>query len=128
MQQNTPKLAPGHKFLAVYGTLRNFHPNSKRFGLEPYLVREGVRVMGYRLFDLGWFPGVRPGQGSVECDIFMVPDEMFEALDAYEGVPNLYTRESVMVGGIKDVQLYVYAQQIPEANLIEDGSWQKDRS
>lgn len=97
------------KPLFVYGTLRDAHPNSAHFDLSGKCeVTRDVVLTGYDIFDLGSFPGVKPGSGSVVGDLFMVPEEQFDILDQYEGVPSLYTRETVSVAGYDDVQLYVY--------------------
>ena len=112
------------KKLFVYGTLRPGHMNSARLGLEGSLTcTPGVKLMGYELYNLGWFPGIRPGQGYVVGDLFDVPDDRWNALDSYEGAPNLYTRESVTIGGLTGVQVYVYHKDIDPEHKIASGDW-----
>ena len=114
------------KKLFVYGTLRNFHPNSVRFGLSGSCpVTEGVRLEGYDLFNLGWFPGIKPGEGAVIGDVFDVPTGLFATLDQYEGVPNLYTRQTVSITDIGDpVEVYVYNGNPGRSDQIESGNWE----
>ena len=110
--------------LFVYGTLRAAHQNSANFGLAGQCdVITDVVLPGYNIFDLGWFPGIRPGSGSVVGDLFMVPDKLWERLDAYEGVPHLYTRETVSIAGHDNVQVYVYSRDIDPADRIPGGNW-----
>lgn len=112
------------KPLFVYGTLRNFHPNSQRFGLAGSCeVYEGVKLPGFDLFNLGWYPGIKPGTGTVVGDVFFVPDDKYPALDQYEGVPNLYTRQVVSIESLGDVQVYVYNGTPPGGSLVESGDW-----
>lgn len=116
------------KKLFVYGTLRSGHANSARFGLEGTApCTPEVKLMGFELFDLGWYPGIRPGDGYVVGDLFDVKDNQWAALDQYEGVPDLYTRETVTVGGFEGVQVYVYHRSIPADKKIGSGDWFKQK-
>jgi len=111
------------KKLFVYGTLRAGHPNSARFGLDGKApCVSNVKLMGHQLFDLGWYPGIRPGAGYVVGDLFDVEDSQWAELDAYEGVPSLYTRETVSVGGFSGVQVYIYHADINK-QPIASGDW-----
>jgi len=112
------------KPLFVYGTLRDFHPNSKRFGLSGSCeVCTDVKLPGFDLFNLGWFPGIKPGSGVVTGDVFFVPDDKYPALDQYEGVPNLYTRQEVTLESLGTVQVYVYNGTPPAGSQVESGDW-----
>ena len=112
------------KPLFVYGTLRAAHPNSARFGLAGSCdVITNVVLPGFNIYDLGAFPGIKPGDGSVVGDLFMVPDELWDRLDAYEGVPHLYTRETVDIAGHEGVQVYVYGYDVDNRQAIATGDW-----
>lgn len=111
------------KLLFAYGTLRRGHANSARFGLDKVACTPGVKLMGHQLFDLGWYPGIRPGEGYVVGDVFEVPEEQWAALDQYEGVPTLYTRETVNIGGTEGVQVYIYHSDISSDKQIATGDW-----
>ena len=112
------------KPLFVYGTLRDAHSNSARFGLSGSCeVTRNVVLNGFDIFDLGSFPGIKPGNGSVVGDLFMVPDELWDRLDSYEGVPHLYTRETVSVAGHDNVQVYVYAGEPHPNSQVTNGDW-----
>lgn len=112
----------------VYGTLRHGQANARRFGLiEP--VETDVVLDGFDMFDLGWFPGIVPGSGSVVGDIFEIdPNTQLGPLDAYEGYPNLYTRQIVDVGdGIdgywRGVSVYVYNNNVQGCPQVLGGNW-----
>jgi gamma-glutamylcyclotransferase (GGCT)/AIG2-like uncharacterized protein YtfP len=108
--------------LFAYGTLRRGHANAGRFGLDDCPAKVGVTLNGFDLFNLGWFPGIRPGTGTVTGDLYDIPNDMVPALDAYEGAPHLYTREIVNVAGV-DAYTYVYHQPIDQSRLIPTGDW-----
>ena len=114
-----------HKPLFVYGTLRHNQRNSVYHGLSgSCTVIENVVLPGHNLYDLGAFPGIKPGDGSVVGDVFMVPDDLWDSLDAYEGVPNLYTRQPVDIAGFdQPVQAYIYEGQVVPQRRIANGNW-----
>jgi gamma-glutamylcyclotransferase (GGCT)/AIG2-like uncharacterized protein YtfP len=116
------------KRLFVYGTLRHGHPNGQRFGLTAdRLVEQGAQLHGFRLYDVSWFPGIQPTDdlsSVVVGDVFDVPDELWGALDRYEGAPSLYRRETVTVGNI-EAEVYIYNGSINDDQLITSGEWQR---
>lgn len=96
----------------VYGTLRP--------GLG-----ETVEVEGFQMFNLGWFPGIRPGNGKIVAERVEVKDDAhLAALDRYEGYSeeapehSLYTRQKY-----GDDFIYVYNGEPPEDRLVESGDW-----
>ncbi|QDP50581.1 MAG: hypothetical protein Tp1125DCM00d2C21254131_22 [Prokaryotic dsDNA virus sp.] len=98
----------------VYGTLRP--------GLG-----ETVKVEGFQMFNLGWFPGIRPGNGTIIAERVEVKDDAhLSSLDRYEGYneespeTSLYTRQQY-----GDDIIYVYNGEPPEDNLVEGGDWLK---
>lgn len=120
--------------LFVYGTLRLGHPNGARFGLTAdRLVEQGAKLHGFNLFDISWFPGVQPAvdpqsgardlSSAVTGDVFEVPDNLWPALDSYEGAPNLYRRETVQIEGHGDVEVYVYNHRVNPDAIISSGEW-----
>lgn len=77
----------------VYGTLK------KGGGLHHYL--EGAEYFGrahlhgFKMFDLGWFPGIVPGEHTdvIRGEVFIVDDRTLSLLDEVESAPSLYRRE-----------------------------------
>jgi len=113
--------------LFVYGTLKK--------GFNNHRIIEGSKYLGmhwlnnYGIFDLGFYPGIRPRQGGVVYgELYEIDDELFPRLDRLEGTPYLYTRETEFFHrDDKDNPccsgyVYVYASDTSE-DWIEDGSW-----
>lgn len=101
--------------LLVYGTLRP--------GLG-----DTVTLSGYKMYDVGWFPGIVGSNDlsdTIVCERVEVKDEdHLRALDRYEGYypdsPNdsLYFRKKV-----GDDWLYVYNSVYDEDKQVPDGDW-----
>ena len=101
----------------VYGTLR---PGNT----------ETVEVEGFDMYDLGWFPGIVRGNGTITCERIEVRDDDHLAqLDRYEGyregdeLGSLYIREKV-----GDDFIYVFNRgELNEDNKISNGDWLEHR-
>jgi gamma-glutamylcyclotransferase (GGCT)/AIG2-like uncharacterized protein YtfP len=99
----------------VYGTLKQAYGN---YQLVSDLCESaaGGTVEGFVLLDLGAFPGAVPGKGKTRGEVLTLtqPTEALKRLDRLEGVPRLYTRESVTValddGTEKTAWMYVLAK------------------
>lgn len=101
----------------VYGTLRPGEP-------------ERVIRVKAKMFDLGWFPGIRLG-GNEEIIgevIEVTDDSMLASLDRYEGYceedpqASLYIRRQVVIDG-QAYWIYEYNDEPDESRLIESGNW-----
>jgi len=108
----------------VYGTLRKGGPRASFLNGCAFLGRH--TLAGYRLLDLGAFPGAVPGDGGVVGELYELRDEaILEFLDAVEGVddaPPLYRRREVAVDGAP-AWMYVYARESLRARPIASGDW-----
>ncbi|QDP56973.1 MAG: hypothetical protein Unbinned2691contig1000_47 [Prokaryotic dsDNA virus sp.] len=96
----------------VYGTLR---PGNG----------ERVTVSGFKMFNIGWFPGIVRGDGEIVCErVEVKDDEHLASLDRYEGYSeenpesSLYTRQ---LHG--DDFIYVYNCSVNEDTEVEGGDW-----
>ena len=93
----------------AYGTLMTGRRNYGSYlaPLEP--ICEGT-VSGYRLFDLGSYPGAIPGDGLVKGQVFLVNRAQFIRLDWLEEEGLLYRREWVRVftEDQREVPAYLY--------------------
>lgn len=70
----------------VYGTLMHDQPAHRRFGLHRYARRLGDEVLRGWLYDLGPYPGFRPGWGWVRAEHYaLTAPQLLTALDDYEG-------------------------------------------
>jgi len=110
--------------LVVYGLLRRGAPMNDLLGGARFLGE--LDLEGYRLYDLGEFPGVVPGAGSVRAELWeLASPAVLAVLDEAERVhedPPLYRRELVDAQGAP-AWLYVYAQPVAESARIASGDW-----
>lgn len=73
--------------ILVYGTLRRGREAHAAFGLVRRTRFLGRQVLRGWLYDLGAYPGFRPGWGHVPADCLLPRDpELLAELDAFEGV------------------------------------------
>lgn len=118
----------------VYGTLKVGGRFAERF--DPLRVSSvKAEVEGYDLFDLGSYPGIKPGSGKVigELHEYQEPERVTKAMDSIEGYhPDLkdgmYLRRRVPVktedGEIVEANIYVYNFRTTDrAKKIESGVW-----
>lgn len=121
-------------YLFVYGTLRRGENSdlSRNASQIDYIGRD--RINGH-LYNLGWYPGVRgaphtikegfdPEKPTVIGDVFRIRDAGIAAhLDAYEGYPNLYSRNVVLTEKGVKAWVYTYNDETSPDRLIENGDW-----
>ncbi|QIW24991.1 gamma-glutamylcyclotransferase [Sulfolobus sp. S-194] len=121
-------------YLFVYGSLR--------YGFELHHLLENSRFVGlaytegYKMYDLGSYPGVVKGDGIIYGEVYEVDDNTILLLDKvedYRGRPDdLYIREKTKVYfddkrrySLSDVYIYIYNQDISGRDLIEEGDYSK---
>lgn len=117
--------------LLLYGTLMRGEPGYARFALHRCLEYVGdVRVEG-RLYDLGGYPGLVPGKGTVIGEVHRVLDaDILSWLDEYEGCDpddvagSEYARRVVRLPGYGvDAWIYLYRGSLDGAAAIEAPRW-----
>ena len=114
----------------VYGTLLS--------GLERHYILDDSTFIGDAvaggvcLYNLGYFPGIKKGDGAVIGELYYVSDETLETLDAIEGFDSnntdnsLYHRSEIRIilpTITTDVFAYFYNLPVDEPMLIEDGDY-----
>ena len=108
----------------VYGTLMR-NEDAHSYLAKAEFIGE-YRLPDYAIYNLGWFPGIRPKAGScVYGEVYAVDDKMLREMDRYEGEGSLYHRTPVVVEnetGTVDAVVYVYAREIKGLE-IEGGRW-----
>lgn len=79
----------------------------------------------YHIYEIGGFPGMVVGNddGGVQGELYEVSDEVIEALDGYEGVPDLFTREQIELESGTIVWAYIFARSVTGRQEIKDGVW-----
>jgi gamma-glutamylcyclotransferase (GGCT)/AIG2-like uncharacterized protein YtfP len=123
------------KRLLVYGSLRRGQ-GANRF-LDGAKFVEEVRLPGYDMLALGWYPGIVPNPDNKEGivgEVYEIPEElaedMVENLDAYEGynkmneARSLFVRREVEVNG-QLTSLYEYNTRPPVGIVekVKTGDW-----
>lgn len=106
------------KYLFVYGTLKG-----NRLGFATTFVKN-AEIKG-NLYDLGPFPAViLGGEGTVKGELHRVEDDrVWQGLDRYEGVPDLYRREVTTTMCGEDTYVYEYQNAVTADQLVEKGEW-----
>lgn len=107
---------PFSKLIWVYGTLKRNYGNHHLIETCEF-VGEAVTKPFYRLYKVSYFPGLvedeKTGK-SIQGELYRVTDPaIMRRLDALEGVPYLYRRESLKIEGVDDdVQGYIFNREI----------------
>ena len=113
----------------VYGTLMRGE-RAHSYLSKAEFVGE-YRLSDYAIYNLGWYPGIRPKKGSVVYgEVYAVDDGMLREMDRYEGEGSLYHRTPVVAEnetGTVDAVVYVYAREI-RGNEIAKGRWNHGRN
>lgn len=102
--------------LFVYGTLKRGLRNHHLMAGQCF-VAEAVTEPRYRVVDLGPYPGLVPDPATglaVRGELWAVDDACLAALDAFEGVPDLFDRGPVAVAGrAETVHAYFWNRAVP---------------
>jgi gamma-glutamylcyclotransferase (GGCT)/AIG2-like uncharacterized protein YtfP len=99
--------------LFVYGTLKRGERNHRLLAGQRF-VGPAVTAPGFRLFDLGPYPGmVRAAGGVVRGELFDVSEPCLVELDEFEGVPTLFDRAVVELSDGTAAAAYLYARPFP---------------
>lgn len=125
LKANTPE------YVAVYGSLRQGLGLPDRPEAGETLKDRGRCTIQGSLYDLGEYPGLRPGDGVVTGELFEIKDmrilrdlDEYEKYDASDRAGSLYVRRSVrLVEPSVDAWVYFYNEEVPEARRIESGDW-----
>ena len=111
----------------VYGTLMK-KGSASRYMRDADFLGETV-LPGYAMYDLGWYPGILPAEGSqVHGEVYLVSEEMLKSMDQYEGEGFLYLRKTMPVTGIDEcpeAQAYIYLRPVDKAQRIQNGRWDR---
>jgi gamma-glutamylcyclotransferase (GGCT)/AIG2-like uncharacterized protein YtfP len=118
----------------VYGTLKVGGRFAKQFD-DVRISSVKAEVDGFDLYNLGSFPGIKPGMGKVvgELHEYRDPERVTHRMDSIEGYTpeikdGMYLRRRVPVktetGEIKEANIYIYNFKISShAKKLESGVW-----
>lgn len=90
--------------LFVYGTLRPPREGARADDsrlyptIAPYVLEATpAHLQGAELYDLGAFPGARPGEGTLHGDLLRVRPAALALADQCEGHPDFFYRQEITV-------------------------------
>ena len=109
----------------VYGTLLVGESNH-RFLKGAQLISPEARTQpGFRLHDLGPYPGLtRGGEQAVVGEVYEVDEPTLAALDRLEGHPRFYRRTGIVLADGSAVETYLMTPaQLEGYPVIATGSW-----
>lgn len=118
--------------IAFYGTLMQSGNTPIHPVIQEHLTYQGECILAGRLYDLGDYPGLKPGNRHIKGELYAVKDAVvLTLLDEYESSdpdpmwPG-YTRKEVqlMKPAVK-AWCYVYNGPVNEEKLIQSNVWSK---
>ena len=108
-------------YVFTYGTLLKGERNHHLISDDDY-VCEGI-IKGFKMFNLGTYPGIEYGDGEVLGELYYVSDETLKRLDYLEEEGSLYLRIITKVY-TKDNEyeafVYVYNHKVNNPNYIKN--------
>lgn len=121
------------KHILVYGSLKAGQCNHDLLKDDVDFVGK-VRVPGFDLYNLGWYPGIRENpenKQGVECELYQLKnEEVIKKADYYEGYVeddhaiSLFVRKEVEIPDGPKAYVYEYNRDPHNKALkIEEGVW-----
>ncbi len=119
-------------WLALYGSLMRGLGAMEELGIVDGLRFAGPCRCSGELFDLGDYPGMRPGSASVFGELYAILDAgVLDLLDAFEeydpAAPrsSIYLRERIELVEPRDTLAWIYVyNRVPDAGQrIPSGDW-----
>lgn len=131
MTSTDEPVSPAPALLFVYGTLRPRCASDMTRRLVDDLEHAGEATMRGTLYDIGPYPAMRRGEGTVRGDLLAVRDAArLRALDAYEecgGPSPLFERVTAVARRTDGVEVvawvYLYVGPLGTARPIDGGDY-----
>ena len=79
-----------HRNVFVYGTLMKGETNHRY--LENSRCLATTLIEGYDMYNVGWFPAIKAGDGMIIGELYRVSTDDIPAIDALEGEGSLYAK------------------------------------
>lgn len=102
--------------LFVYGTLKSGQGSNDLLAGQEF-VRAADTLPLYRLYGLGWHPGLvidKETGLAVQGELWSVDEETLARLDEYEGTPHWFRRDFIAIADlVGDVQAYFFNGELP---------------
>lgn len=113
----------------VYGTLKKGRPNHGPLEGAVFLGY-GILDGNFRIFDLGWYPGVSRADSSTRIlgEVWRIGPDALQRIDMIEGHPSYYEREKLSIrmldGSTYRAWTYLLPQYEYKDSPTVDGVWQ----
>ncbi|KLN98089.1 gamma-glutamylcyclotransferase family protein [Moellerella wisconsensis] len=108
--------------IIVYGSLRQDQGNHHWMTYAQLLGKH--RLQGYDIYDLGYYPAVVCGEGSVECEVYRITPSILTELDELKKNSQDYERELIQTP-YGSAWIYLYKLPVDGLQRIESGDWLK---
>lgn len=109
----------------VYGTLMRGEVN--HYCLQNSTCLGKAEIVGYDMYDVGWYPAIVPGNNQIIGELYKVPVEDMDVIDMLEGEGKLYIKKCERVsdseGNTSFTYVYVYNEDV--SNLKKIPSWKE---
>ncbi len=114
----------------VYGTLKRGFPLHKHLSSARFLGYG--KLLGFEMYDLGWYPGIVPGKGEVFGEVYEIDLKTLMILDLIEDEGEEYERKLLPVtmedGSTISAFVYVFKADVSNKRKVKDGLWRKKDS
>lgn len=110
----------------VYGTLMEGQLNHRHLeGARP--EAEARTAANFTLYDTGPWPAmVRGGTTAVTGELYEICERQIDTLDAFEGHPALFCRESIELVDGRQAEAWIYVGKLSPAWIVMgSGDWRK---
>lgn len=115
------------QLVAVYGSLLKGLSNHRV--LRDSMMLGTDTINGFKMYNLGSFPAIIPGDGAIHIEIYEVIDpEIMLNLDYLEGHPRFYKREKVdTIYGESWIYVLNMNGRVPlsDSKLVKNGNWKE---
>ena len=111
-------------YVFLYGTILRDENNHHLIEDEEF-IENGV-IQGYKMINLGIFPGIIPGSGAVLGELYSVCDDAIEMLDIFMDEGNLFVRKMVKVftsDSEYEAHVYVYNKKVDNPIYLGDKTY-----
>ena len=108
-----------NNYVFTYGTLLKGERNHHLIDDNDYVC--DATVNGFIMFNLGRYPGIYHGNGTILGEIYLVDDITLNKLDELEEEGSLYIREIVKAKSLDkeyEVYIYVYNKEVSNPDYI----------
>ena len=118
--------------VAFYGSLLRSFGEQRRLCIESRLRYLGPCALSGRLYDLGRYPGLIPGEGRVRGELYEPLDaeligflDQFEGFDAEQSERSQYLRRRTdLIEPEGQAWVYVYNRPIEHRPWVRSGCWE----